>query len=479
MTYHEGMRSSITLPIVLASVTLLAQETPQRLVQMTVVATTNKEEPVTDLTPSDIHIKEDGKEHPLAFFRFAGSNREVAPPEPGELVNRPGTPPVALLFDRWNERIVLAAEAWGDIGRAIQSLESVERLYIYFLTPTGDLYPVHPFPPADADLRGAPQISPAQLRAEFDDAVKKLNGFRDMDVFDPGIRANTTFQTLARLGTQMSAIAGQKTLLWVTRGVPLELLIEGETFDYTPQVRGIATSMVQTKLALSTVDESANGAGADPVGQSRLTLQMFSSLTGGRWYLSGDTVHALNETLSDARGRYRIAYYSDYRGNDKKEHKIRIESPRKNVRFVTREGYFGNTPEQDPEIMKDTSFNAECHSPFDASEITVRVVYKKDNAGQHLAIHVNPSDLLLTAQGDKYYGAVSVAFAIYSGGTFKGITKPDSIELNLTKDQLAQAQKSGYVITENLPAVSGADRMRAIVYDEGLHAMGTVTIPLN
>lgn len=465
--------------MVLACAPLLAQETPQRLVQMTVVATTGKGEPVTDLRPSDIRIKEDGKPRPLAFFRFAGSKREIAPPAPGEFINRPGTPPVALLFDRWNERFMLAAEAWGDIGKAIQSLESVERIYIYFLTPKGDLYPVHPFPPADADLRGAPPIAPAQLRAELDETVKKLNGFRDMDVFDPGIRADTTFRALAQLGTQMSAIAGQKTLLWVTRGVPLELFIEGEEVDFTPQVRVISTAMVQSKLALSTVDESANGAGADPLGQSRQTLQTFSALTGGRWYESGDTVHALSETLSDARARYRIAYFSDYRANDKKEHKIKIESPRKNIRFITREGYFGNTPEPDPQILEDTSFNAECHSPFDASEIAVRIGFKKDAAGEHLAIHVNPSDLLLIEHDGKYQGSLSVAFAIYSGGTFKGVTKPDSVELNLTRDQLARAQKDGYVITENLPAASGADRMRVMVYDGALHAMGTVTIPLN
>ncbi len=472
------MRSSITLSIVLACAPVWAQETPQRLVLLNVIATTPKGEPVTDLQASDIRIKDDGKPHPIVFFRFAGSKREVAPAGPGEFINRPGLPPTLILFDRWNEKIMLAAEAWGDIGKALQNQESVERIYVYFLTPKGDLYPVHPLPPADSDLRGAPPVPPAQLRAWLDDAVKKLNGFRDMDVLDPGIRADTTFKALAQLGNEMSAIAGQKTLLWVTRGFPLQLFIQGQTIDFNPQVRRVSTLAVEAKIAFSAVDESARGAGADPIGESRQTLQTFAALTGGRWYGSGDTPQALDQSLKDARGKYRVAYFADFKGNDKKEHKIRIESSRKDVRFVTREGYFGDTPEPDPHMMETASLNAESHSPFDASEIAVRVNYTTDAEGEHLKIHVNPSDILLLEKGDHYQGHLSLAFAVYSGGTFKGVTKPESTDLNLTKDQLAQAQKDGYLISEDLPPVSGMDRMRVMVYDAGLHGLGTVTIPL-
>jgi VWFA-related protein len=472
------MRSSITLSIVLAVLPVSAQETPQRLVELSVIATTNKDEPVTDLEASEVHLKEDGKARPLAFFRFAGSRRQIAAPAAGEFINRPAPPPTVILFDRWNETIMLAAEAWSDIGNAIQRLESVDRVYIYFLTPKGELYPVRPLPPADADLRGAAPVQAAQLRAALDETVKKLNGFRDMDVLDPGIRANTTLKALANLGTQMSAIAGEKTLLWVTRGFPLQLFIQGQSIDFTAQVRGIATAMVQSKVALSAVDQSARGAGADPVGESRQTLQTFSELTGGRWYESGDTVHALNQSISDTRGEYRVAYYSDFRQNDKKEHKIRIESSRKNVRFVTREGYFGNTPEPDPNIMEKASFNAESRSPFDASEIAVRVEFKEEQGGEHLTIHVNPSDILLAENGGEYQGHLSVAFAVYSSGTFKGATKPVDTAVNLSKDQLAQAQKDGIVLNQDVPHAEGADRLRVMVYDAGLHALGTVTIPL-
>jgi VWFA-related protein len=431
------------------------------------------------LQESDIRIKDDGKLRPVAFFRFAGSKREVAPAGQGEYINRPGLPPTLILFDRWNEKIMLAAEAWGDIGKALQSQESVERIYIYFLTAKGDLYPVHPLPPADSDLRGAPPVSPAQLRTWFDDAVKKLSGFRDMDVFDPGIRADTTFKALSQLGNEMSAIAGQKNLLWVTRGFPLAQLILGQDLDFTPAVRRTSTLAVEAKIAISAVDESERGAGADPSGESRQTLEMFTGLTGGRWYQSGDTPQALDQSLKDARAKYRVAFFADYKANDKKEHKIRIESSRKDVRFVTREGYFGNTPEPDPDMMEKASLNAESHSPFDASEIAVRVNYTTDAQGEHLKIHVNPSDILLVEKGDHYQGHLGVAFAVYSGGTFKGITKPESTDLNLTKDQFAQAQKDGYLISEDLPPVSGMDRLRVMVYDGGLHGLGTVTIPLN
>ncbi len=472
------MRSSITLSIVLACAPVWAQETPRRLVQLNIVATGAKGEPVTDLHASDMRIEEDGKPHPIVFFRFAGSNREVAPAADGEFINRPGLPPIVLLFDRWNEKLELGAESWGDVGRALESQESVERSYVYFLTPKGDLYPVHPLPPADADLRGVPSPSPKQVRAWFDDAVKKLNGLRDMDVYDPGIRADTTFKVLSQLGTEMSAIAGEKTLLWVTRGIPLRLFIDDPNFDLTPAVRRMSTSAVEAKIAISAVDESERGAGADPLGASRQTLQLITALTGGRWYQSADAPNALAQSISDTRGKYRVAYFADYKANDKKEHKIRIETSHKDVRFVTREGYFGDTPEPDPSIMEEASLNAESHSPFDVSEIAVRSITRATGRVNIRKIHVNPSDVLLLEKGEKYQGRLSVAFAVYSQGTFKGITKPDSVDLNLRKDQLAQAQKDGYVIAENLPPVTGMDRMRVMVYDADLHGLGTVTIPL-
>jgi len=216
-------------------------ESPQRLVSLEVAAISAAGDPVTDLHEAEIQVREDGKLRPVVFFRFAGNNRPLAMAAPGEFVNRPAPAPTLILLDRWNQRMLIAAAAWLGITTGLQSMESVDRVYIYFLTNHGDLFPVHPLPATDADLRAAPAPSAKELTAKLDDAVRKLPEFRDIDVQDPVLRANATFLALNALGTQMASIARRKNLIWVTHGIPLfTWLLNGEWIDFTPQVRSSA-----------------------------------------------------------------------------------------------------------------------------------------------------------------------------------------------------------------------------------------------
>src|SRR5581483_11978616 len=207
------------LPIALAlSCSGFAQ--PQRLVSLEVAAINAQGEPVTDLQSTDVQVREDGKPMTIVFFRFAGDHRAALPPAAGEFSNRPRPAAMLILFDRWNERIVTAASGWNDIDNALRHKESADRVYIYFLTSHGELFPVHPMPFGEGHSANE-AISPAALVTELDQAVRNLHGLRDQDSIDPVIRANTTFQALAGLIQQMAWIPGRKNLIWVTHGVPL------------------------------------------------------------------------------------------------------------------------------------------------------------------------------------------------------------------------------------------------------------------
>jgi VWFA-related protein len=454
-------------------------ESPRRLVQLTVAATDAKGEPVTDLRATDIQLREDGKPHPLVFFRFSGAKRALASPAAGEFVNRPGITPTVILFDRWNEHLMTAAESWGDIDYTIIHMESVDRLYIYFLTNQGDLYAVHALPPANADPLTISSPSPAQLRAKLDDAVQKLSGFRNIDVFDPVLRANATVRALNAIGTQMALIAGRKNLVWVTHGFPLQVFIEGDVIDFTSGVRKLSVAATQSNLQIYAVDQSAQGAGADPLGQSRATLLMFAGLTGGRWYPSGNTERGLAEALADGRGAYRLAYYSPYRENDRKEHKIRLESSRKGVRLQSREGYFGDTPEPEPAIIEETLLKLAPHSPFDATDIGLRVAVSRATSGDaaHFSIRVNPADVLLDHTGDKYVGRITVMFALY-GSDLEKTLPPVHVNIYLTDEQFKEAATEGIVIPQDVPLSGQVAKVRVIVLDDGLHGLGSVTVPV-
>jgi VWFA-related protein len=450
----------------------------QRLVRLNVSAINAKGEPVTDLRGADIRLREDGKQRPLVFFRFAGSKRPMTLLTPGEVSNRPVPAPTVILLDRWNERITTTATAWDDIGAALKRLESVERVYIYFLTNQASLVPVYPLPGTEADLRAAAEPTAAQLSAQLDEAVRKFNGFRVIEAQDPVLRVNATLQALNTLGRQMATIAGRKNLIWVTHGFPLTVRLVGSDFaDFTPQVRAFSAAAARTEISIYAVDQSSLGSGADPASLGRMTLEMATSLTGGRFYPSGNTDLALSGAMNDALGSYRLAYRSPDRENDRMEHKIRVESTRKGVRLLTREGYFDGIAEIDPDAFEEGFLGSQRRSAFDADEIGLRVTTSPNPTGttMHLAIHVDPADILLERDSDNYRARLTVIFLSYSEGFLKQAPAIHK-DLNLTADQFNKAIKDGLEFSQDLPIADKIDKIRVMVFDRELHGLGSVTI---
>jgi VWFA-related protein len=373
------------------------------------------------------------------------------------------------------------AAAWLDIGAALQRMESVDRVFIYFLTNHGDLVPVHPLPSTDADLRAASSPSAAELRAKLDEAVRKLQGFRDIDTEDPVFRANTTFRALEALGAQTAALSGRKNLIWVTHGMPLAVWVmpQGEWVDFTPQIRRLSAAAAHSQIAIYTVQESEQGAGADPTSEARAALEMFSVLTGGRWYPSDNAAPAIAASIADGRGNYRVAYYSPIREKDRKEHKIRIESVRKGVRLLTRESYSSRSLEPAPEAVEAELFSTERRSPFDATEIGLRAGGTRNPDGKtvRFKIRVDPLDVLLERHGENYEGRLGLMLALYSDGFLKEMTAPIHADIRLSQEQYATALQDGIVIEKDAPVSDKIQKVRAMVFDQGLFGLGSVTFP--
>jgi len=455
-----------------------AEPGAERLVRLNVAATDSKGDPVTDLNASDVRVREDGQVHPTVFFRFAGPKRVPLPIKAGEIDNHPEAIPTIVLLDRWNEQFSTSASAWIDLGAALRNNESAENIFIYFLTNHGDLFPVNPLPPADTDLRAAKPLTPEELRAKLDDAVRKLNGLRSVDVLDPILKANTTLKALDALAADTSAIAGRKNLVWVTHGFPLSVRLPGaDWIDFTPQVRALSGGATLAQIAIYPVDQSSQGAGAQMGTLAQQTLQLFASLTGGRWYPSNNTSDALAGAVADSRGNYRMAYRSPIREKDKKEHKIHLESMRKGVRLLTREGYFGDFRDPDPDLLERVLLTNESHSPFDATEIAVRAASSAGAAGKsHLAIRIDPVDVLLEKQGEKYEADLAVMFAFYGGDVLKSTSQPVRLSFGLTEDQFNQAQNGGVSFSQDVAVESGVDQIRVMVFDRKLYALGSVTL---
>jgi VWFA-related protein len=286
---------------------------------------------------------------------------------PGEFDNHAAPPPVVILLDRWNERLVMSGRSGIELGAAIQHLETVGNVYIYFLTNKGELVPVHQLPGTDGDVRAVADLSPTELRAELDRGIEEYQGFRAHD--DLNVRLQKTFDALNSLRARMGAIAGRKSLIWVTQGIPLVFRSPGGgVIDLTPQVRNLSEMVAQSQITMYTVDQT-NGVGTE----LSLTLQLFSALTGGRWYSRDNAAITLADALTDARGSYRIAYYSAVPEKGGKQYKIRLDTPRKGVHLLTREGFTVEPAGPSPDQLEAARINSQIHSPFDAAEIELQV----------------------------------------------------------------------------------------------------------
>ena len=228
--------------------------------------------------------------------------------------------------------------------------------------------------------------------------------------------------------------------------------------------------------AIYTVEQSAVGVGAAPdlAGE---TLEMFSDLTGGRWYSSNNTARALADAIRDGRGNYTIAYYSPAQTKEK-YHKIRITSTRKGVRFQTRDGFFDDAVQPQPEDIKDAAFRAARRSPLEATQIGLRVAVSPNPSAKtvRLRIYVDPADVLLEPRDTGYQGHLSFTVASYSNGFLKQARDPEDVDLNLTQEQLEKATKNGITISKDVPMGDNIQKLRVIVFDRALDAVGSVTI---
>lgn len=453
---------------------------PQRLVKLSVAASDAKGGPAVDLRVADVQVREDGQPRPVAFFRFNGTNRTISPPGPGEFINRPGPAPTVILLDRWNERLMTMASAWHDVSVALAHLESFDRVYVYFLTGQGELFPINPLPPPDADLRVPAPTTAAELLVKVNDAIRDFHGLRDIDARDPVLRVKTTCDALSML-TQEASMAGRKNLIWVTHGFPLAArLVTDGWGDFTVPVQNLVQTVARSQMVIYTVDQSEKGAGDDPAGLGRQTLEMFSALTGGRLYASGRADEAIARAIADARGSYRLAYDSPVRENGRKEHKIRLDSVRKGVRLLTREAYFGDETDPDQDQSAEAAFSSQGHCPFDATEIALRVAMSRQQAATayHFDVHVDPADVLIRRRGERFEGGLNVMLALCSNGIFQGASFPIQKDLNLTQEEFDSASKDGILITQNVTVNNQIQQVRVMVFDRVLHRMGSVTIPI-
>jgi len=481
------------------------------LIRLNVVATDSHNQPITDLNQDDFEISENGKPRKIAYFHKNESKPENAGPPLAahEFSNRAGValPRVTLiLFDFLEPRLGEQGRAREQIIKALQPLESGDDVYLYILTREG-LFPVRGLPEGEVTPSAGGASWTSHIQEMLTEAMRRVTW--TPPPMDLGYRIQDTYNVLAGLAWRLESIPGRKNIVWITHGVPISIAPR-RTADRT----GVDLSMLMARLgtildraevavypvdlgapidrsAVSSAQDSGNaratsrGGARGPANNDDSaglagtgTAEEIADLTGGRAYLNANAGGAITQAIEDARFSYSIGYYESGQEADGKFHKLRVNCSRHGVHIQAKKGYYAY-PASD--AGENSIFEAAAASPFDASEIGVRVRVspgEKVAHSVHFHIRIEANDVFLIRKGDTSEGSLAMQFAIYDENGRPASTAPLGFQFHLSREQRDTAIKNGMILDRDVPAPDAAQKIRCIVYDRNSRSIGSVTIPI-
>jgi VWFA-related protein len=470
-----------------------SEETPPgKLNRLNVVALDGQGQPVTGLSSADFRLFEEGKPQGIAFFRFTGDPPLLAKPGPGEYSNRAVASPhvTVMLVDLLNEPLISETIIGREVADSLKNLDSSDGLYLYILTARGELHPIYPLPKPDTGVTPATAPWTRSIITTLQAASKDLAGLRPVADLDIQSRFDLTMDAMRDLGSQMAQASGRKNLVWVTGGIPLIGFSSAAQsgMDFTNRTQWFCQRLEQARMVVYTVQTTEGAAAAE-------TLDEFTAITGGREYSSSRAVEAMQQAITDSRANYEIGYYPASANPNPQRRKIRVVCGRKDVRLQTAHGFYAVPPRILPngftagelhssELPRE--LDTAVHSPFDATEIGVRARVLPDSADSQdmssgltrrteFAIHIDAADLLPRPARERGNGKVFVAFAAYD----EGLRQPaPPILYSLTPEQIGTATHGEIELHYAIPVGQAIRKVRAIVFDEALGAVGSVTVPI-
>jgi hypothetical protein len=259
----------------------------------------------------------------------------------------------------------------------------------------------------------------------------------------------------------------------------------GDFVDFTPYLHELSEALERSRIAIYPVRQimlgSANGVDGifgEGIG-SEETLDEFSGMTGGRPNTGKDIGAAIKQAMEDLRTSYHISYYPTPPNWNDKLHKIRVTSTRKGVRLQAKTGYYAWAEASGSEARQ--AIDSLIPTPFDAAEIGLRGAVSLDpqNPGvAHLELDIDARDIVLARERNQYSGQLSVSITAYllDGGTQSSPILP--FDLHYNPEERDEALKDGIHFDKNVGLEKSVTRIRAIVYDRGSNATGSVTIPV-
>ncbi|HEY9284074.1 MAG TPA: VWA domain-containing protein, partial [Pyrinomonadaceae bacterium] len=492
------------------------------LVQVDAVVTDEDGRHVTDLTPADFEVLEDGRRQEITNFSYvnvepeagvgarpvstpvARAERDALPVPPARLKPGRARRTVALVVDD----LSMSAQTTVEIRRALKKYidEQIDGDDLSAIIRTSSGSGVLQQFTADKRLLGA--------------AVERLRWLPRGRGGIGAVRATASelevtggdfdeFSTAGTLGALASIIRGfqslpgRKAVVLFTDSLPIKP--DGINLERYRRLvdlanRSSVTFYTVDSRGLQPLDATASDPGNMPhqssvagLRQSFLAgqdgMHFLAKGTGGLFFRNQNNINkGLQEVLDDQRGYYLLAYRPadstfDPRTGERKFRDLKVGVKRAGLSVRSRNGFFGvpgaADKERRPADTRRQLLDA-LSSPFGAADIDLRMaaLFVTDPARApaiRSIIHLNANDLQFAEiAGGRRKAVLDVAAVVFTGDGRPAVQGRDQREVILGEDEYRDALKNGLNYRLNVPVrLPGTYNLRVAVRDASSGRLGS------
>ncbi len=318
-----------------------------KLVLVDVSVTGNDDEPIADLTPEDFELTEDGVPQTVAqatLVRIDGAARGN-----GETLAIRSQDHAIAEAGRDDVRVFAVFMDDYHLGRYPQEMLPLRKALTDFLGPMMgplDLVTVmNPITPLSALKWTRDRDTLARELRAYEGRIDNFVGRSALEESQNltrnvmRVRSQVVVSALQALVMHLSGLReGRKTLLVVSRGIPLQFDISLE-----PEFQALLREANRGNVIIHTLDPRGLGQGVFV----HDTLFRLSSETGGQAIVNtNDLSRGLSRVIRDASHHYLIGYAPTRELNDGKFHKLAVKVKRRGAKTVARKGYWSPTAEE-------------------------------------------------------------------------------------------------------------------------------------
>ena len=505
-----------------------------RLVQVNVVVTDKKGDPVRGLTRDDFTLLDSGKPQSISFF--AEETNELMAPAGAQSAalaetaashtfsnrfeEKTGVPTsvTVILIDYLNTHFTDMSYARNQVVKFLHQLQPQDRVALYSLS--GQLRILHDFTTdADALLRAldrTPNQETHQMSgSDFDaadtgdDAVDAMLDAANARIsqFFTTDRVTKTADAIEAIASHLSGLPGRKNLVWVSGSFPNQILgVDGNPLgvqSFNQDIDNAARALNNANIAIYPVD--ARGLIAPPLNMSqpaptarRLqaapaprisparenfdTMNMLAERTGGRaFYNTNDIKSAVRHAIDDSRVTYVLSYYPNDIVWDGHFHEIKVQVKRPSTEIRYRRGYFAFLENPGNVNIGKRQMADAVESPLESTELGVAITAEAVDVpgARQLKTHLkfDTAQLRFALKGDRWCDKLDMVW-VQIGSDGKTLDSfSQTLDLNLLQKTYDNAQKEGLKVSGTLHVRDNVAEVRFVARDQGTGAIGSLNIP--